>query len=200
MVKNSSEILTGIKEENSHVLYFVYQNFYPQVETFILIAHGSTFDAQDVFQDAMVVIYNKVKRTNFELKYSFGTYLFSVSKYIWFKELKRRQKENSYLEAMNDDQSIDSDIEEAYIKMEKRKLILDHFMTLSPQYQRLLTLFFEKTPISEITKIMNYSSDQYTKNRRNYCKGLLVNEIRKNPRFNELRNESFKENSSIPRW
>lgn len=200
MENNSSEILTGIKEENSHVLYFVYQNFYPQVETFILIAHGSTFDAQDVFQDAMVVIYNKVKRTNFELKYSFGTYLFSVSKYIWFKELKRRQKENSYLEAMNDDQSIDSDIEEAYIKMEKRKLILDHFMTLSPQYQRLLTLFFEKTPISEITKIMNYSSDQYTKNRRNYCKGLLVNEIRKNPRFNELRNESFKENSSIPRW
>lgn len=198
MVNNSSKILTGIKEENRQVLFFVYQNFYPQVENFILISHGSSFDAQDVFQDAMVVIYNKAKKTEFELKYSFGAYLFSVSKYIWYKELRRRRKENTYLESLDNIDNIDSGIEQEYIKMEKRKLVLDHFMTLKPQYQLLLRLFYKKTPISEITKIMNYSSDQYTKNRRVYCKELLAKEIRKNPRFNELKNESFKENSTIP--
>lgn len=200
MINDSEEILNSIKEENSKVLFFIYQSYFPKVESFILNGRGSSFDAQDVFQDALVVIYNKSKESRFVIKDSFGAYLFSISKYIWYKELKRRKKENVYLATFEGVEYIDSDIEAEYIKMEKRKLVTEHFACLKPEYQQLLSLFYDKTPISEITRIMSYSSDQYTKNRRNHCKGILVREIRKNPRFNELRYESFRENSVIPRW
>jgi len=200
MINDSGEILKSIKEENSKVLFFIYQFYFPKVESFILKGYGSTFDAQDVFQDTLVVIYNKSKESEYAIRDSFGAYLFSISKYIWYKELKRRKQEDLYLESLKSGEYFASDIEIEYIRMEKRKLITEYFACLKPEYQNLLKLFYEKTPISEITRIMNYSSDQYTKNRRNHCKGLLVKEIRKNPRFNELRYESFRENSVIPRW
>ncbi|MCF8377967.1 MAG: sigma-70 family RNA polymerase sigma factor [Bacteroidales bacterium] len=199
ILNSSREILTGIKEENNKVLYFIYQNFFPKVERFVLIAQGNSLDAQDVFQDALVVIYIKTKDPKFEIKESFESYLFTISKFIWFKELRRRNKENLIF-ASREQENLDKDIVEEYFKMERKKLIFEYFTSLDPQYQLLLRLFYDKTPISEITSIMNYSSDQYTKNRRNYVKALLVKEIRKNPKFNELKNESFRENSAIPRW
>ena len=67
------------------------------------------------------------------------------------------------------------------------------------QEEGVLRLFYDKTPIFQITRLMNFSSDQYTKNRRNHCKGELIKAVWKNPRYKELKNESYRENSEIPR-
>lgn len=200
MYKSTGEILEGIKCEDQSILSYVYDFFFPQIEKFILNAKGNSFDAKDVFQDAIVIIFIQLKNDNLHLNHSFKNYLFSVSKYIWFRELKKKKYEAntnlSLFELVEDE----VDIEEEYIKMEKRKLFHDYFMKLKPECRRLINLFIHKKSISSITSVMGYSSNQYTKNRRNFCKSVLVKNIWDSSRYKELKNESYRENIKIPRW
>ena len=92
MDKETRKILGGIKDESREMLYHVYNDFFPWVENYVKNTGGNGFDAQDVFQDAMVVIFVNSRKDNFEIRFSFETYLYSISKYIWYKGLKRKKK------------------------------------------------------------------------------------------------------------
>ncbi len=58
---------------------------------------GSAADAADLFQEAMVVLFGKAQDTSFRLTCSIGTYLFAVSKHLWYKKLQKQHKEPVYL-------------------------------------------------------------------------------------------------------
>lgn len=194
------EIFDGIRREDRRILQRIYKVYYPAVLHYVQANHGSEHDAQDVFQDAMVIIYLKIKRFTPVLACTFGTYFFSINKYLWYKELRRTRTVSSNL--LDPDELIDyeNNFVFDYVRMEKRKLVLDHFYEMGESCQKLLTLFMQNTPVSRITKMMGFTSDQYTRNRRTLCKERLVERIWKSPRYKELRNDAYKEDSKIPRW
>lgn len=53
---------------------------------------GDEADAADIFQEAMVVLFEKSHHPDFRLTCRIGTYLFAISKHLWFKKLERRKK------------------------------------------------------------------------------------------------------------
>lgn len=53
---------------------------YPKVEKLILSKGGTKADAQDVFQEALIVLYRKVTSTKFELTSQLSTYLIICSR------------------------------------------------------------------------------------------------------------------------
>ena len=54
-------------------------------------------DAADLFQEAMVVLFGKAQDKDFRLTCSIGTYLFAISKHLWYKKLQRSHREPVYL-------------------------------------------------------------------------------------------------------
>ncbi len=194
------EIFNGIRREDRRILLKIYKTYYPSVRHFVRSHNGSEDDAQDVFQDAMVIIYLKVKKANPVLTCTFGVYLFSINKYLWYKELRRLHVRSYQILDLDEFTDYEDNFMNEFIKMEKRKLVLDHFYEMGEDCQKILTLFLQNTPVDRITMIMGYSSDQYTRNRRTRCKELLVARVWNSPRYKELRNEAYKEDSKIPRW
>ncbi len=194
------EIFEGIRREDRRILHKIYSVYYPSVLHFIRLNHGNEYDAQDIFQDSLVILYLKVKNSVPSLSCTFGTYLFTINKYLWYKELRRINTHASRL--LNPEELIDfeNNFLNDYIRMEKRKLVLDHFYEMGENCQKLLTLFIQNTPVARITKMMGFSSDQYTRNRRTVCKEKLVERIWNSPRYKELKNEAHREDSKIPRW
>ena len=93
---NEPEILEGIKNCDSRVLEFVYQNYFQSIKHFVTSNNGTMDDAKDVFQDALTVIFEKIRNNNLKLNVRFSTYLFSVSKNIWLRELKRNKKQKNW--------------------------------------------------------------------------------------------------------
>jgi RNA polymerase sigma factor (sigma-70 family) len=59
------------------------------VSHFILSNSGSEADAQDTFQEAVLVFYEKVKEEGFSLSCKAGTYLYSVSRHLWLKKIRK---------------------------------------------------------------------------------------------------------------
>lgn len=193
-------IIDAFKKEDKKALLYVYKTYFPQVRHYIMENSGNELDADDVFQDAVVLIYIKIRNNTLYLSSSFGTYLNGVVRYFWVKELERKRRYFGHpLHTENHPTYEDNFIEE-YSLLEKRKLIMQHFNELNGECKKIIELNILETPLSRITAIMGYSSDQYTMNRRTLCKERLITAIWNNPRYKELKNEAFSQDSKIPRW
>ena len=94
----AEEILDGLRKRDSNVLDFIYENFFHQIKIFINKNNGTDEDAQDIYQDAILVIYQKIKNDNLTLNCSFNTYLYSVCRLLWLKQLEKRKKSLEYAE------------------------------------------------------------------------------------------------------
>ena len=195
-----SAFIESIRREDKMVLLGIYKTYFPQVRHYILANTGNKFDAEDVFQDALVLIYLKIKRDSFILNSSFGTYLNGVVRFIWIKELERKRRYFGTPLKVAESLPGEIDFLEDYIKMEKRKLILDHYFELNEECRKILDLYIKETPLSHITVLMGYTNDQYTRNRRTKCKVRLIKSVWNNPRFKELKNEAYRQDTEVPRW
>jgi RNA polymerase sigma factor (sigma-70 family) len=201
-MKNSgqSTIIDSIRREDRNGLLELYRVYFPQVRHYIMSNSGNIYDAEDIFQDALVLIYIKIKKHTLILSSSFGTYLNGVVRFLWLKELERKRK--YFGNSLNSSEFLptDEDIVEDYIRMEKQKLIFEHFVELNDECKKILDLHIKETPISRITAIMGYRTDQYTRNRKTSCKERLIRSIWNNPRYKELKNEAYRQDTKVPRW
>lgn len=84
--------LDGLKSGNQKLLNKIYASNYPVIEKMILKNSGSTDEAKDIFQDAMMVFYKNTAKESFELTASIGTYLYAISRRLWLKQLKEKSK------------------------------------------------------------------------------------------------------------
>ena len=70
----------------------IYQQHYRIVNGWLIKNGGSAADAADLFQEAMVVLFGKAQDESFRLTCSVGTYLFAVSKHLWYKKLQKTSR------------------------------------------------------------------------------------------------------------
>lgn len=77
-----------IKDEVAYEL--LYKISFPSFRKYILKNSGTIPDAEDVFQDALVVLFHKIQDPSFKLFASFQTYLMAIGKNIWLKKLRRQ--------------------------------------------------------------------------------------------------------------
>ncbi len=87
----------------------------------------------------------------------------------------------------------DLEIQDAIERKERLQFFREKFDELSEDCKQILNMFLNKIPISDITKMMGYASDQHTKNRRLRCKMSLINKIKSSEYFNELSDGKNKE-------
>lgn len=195
------EILDGIRNNNNGILVYIYEKDFPSLLNHITDTGGDEFEAEDVFHDALLVIFKKVRSESFVLTSSFHTYIQAVARLIWKKRLDRsiyKRKSIGKLEEelLLDDPEYDNEFEE----IERRKLYKKLFEELPTDCQKLMTYIIEGNSLTQVTKLMKYNSIEYTKTKRVRCKERLMTKIFNHPLFKELKNERFGKSDSIPRW
>ena len=70
----------------------LYRQAFPAVRRLVQRQGGSAQDAQDVFQDALVVFYEQAVGGTLELTAAPSTYLISIVRHRWQHELRRRAR------------------------------------------------------------------------------------------------------------
>jgi RNA polymerase sigma factor (sigma-70 family) len=184
---DANEILEGIKLNNDNVLTYIYKKYYKEIQHYIIKNSGNEEDARDVFQEALIVIYRKLKNNELHLTCAFNTYLYAVCRYLWLKTLNKDK--NNIMVEMDDqinDKIIDEDLVNKINENEKFALYQKHFEKLEEDCKKILKLFVNKTSLKEIAAIMGYKSEKYAKKRKFLCKEYLINSIQKDPNFKHL--------------
>jgi len=86
----NSTFLTGIATGNPLVIRQIYTQYFDSIAKYILHNKGTIDDAKDIFQDAMMVIYEKAQQADFELQYSLHTFLYTICRNLWLKKLRNK--------------------------------------------------------------------------------------------------------------
>ena len=179
---SDNELIAGLISRDERILKEIYRSYFKSIHIYVLSNRGNDEDAKDLFQEAMLVIFQKSRDGNLNLTCSLGTYFFSVSKYIWLKELaKRKWVSHSEYPDVSD---IDEDIEMISEKNERLIFYQRCFDSLSENCRKVLLLFSEGMSIRAITSALGFRSDQHTRNRRYRCKSALIKNIRSQYDYN----------------
>ncbi len=96
-INTEQQLLAALAAGQRGATEQLYQQHYHIINGWLIKNGGSTADAADLFQEAMVVLFGKAQDKDFRLTCSIGTYLFAVSKHLWYKKLQKQHKEPVYL-------------------------------------------------------------------------------------------------------
>lgn len=185
---SNDEILKGIRGSDDRVIRYVYRTCFPDVRKLVLDNSGSEHDAEDLIQEALMVSYNKLSAGDMTLNCQFGTYLYSVSRFLWLKELKRRRiKKTEYCDPEDHAGRIGSAVDR--LETAKMKMYRKHFGELSEECRKVLYMYFEKVSMEEICREMGYKNIQIAKDKKYRCKKSLITRIANNPEYKKVNDE-----------
>jgi RNA polymerase sigma factor (sigma-70 family) len=177
-------IIDGLKKRDSGIIRYIYKEYYPTIKFLITTNSGTETDAEDVFQDALVVLFKKIAREDLILTSSFKTFLYSICRNLWLQRLDRRVFSNEFLEIEDLSELQDNlYLEQPEEEHEKYRLFQQHFLKLGEDCQKILHLFLSKTSLKEIAEIMGFKTEKYAKTRKFMCKEKLKNSIINDPNF-----------------
>ena len=89
---SDNTLLDQLKNEDNASFEILYKFYYPSIEAHITQNFGNTEDAEDVFQEAIIVLLQKVRQENFVLTSSLKTYLFAIARNLWLKRLRDNKR------------------------------------------------------------------------------------------------------------
>ncbi len=186
---SDQQIQAGILRNDNLVLQYIYKQFFYKVNSFIKNNSGEEDDASDIFQEAIIIIFRKLKEDDslFENR-PFPTYLYSVCRFLWLKQLESRRIEKEKVSETLPFQEdyYDDNLSELAVKNERYSLYQKHFKSLSSDCQKIMQMFFEKIPLKQIAQIMGYKSEKYAKKRKYKCKELLINRIKQDADYKKI--------------
>ena len=186
--RESDHYLEAILEGDEKGIRKMYQDLMPLIISIILKNKGTTNDAQDVFQDALMIIYQKAQNGDIQSIGSFKGYFIGVCKYVWMNKLRRKHRQDISIDSDHFHSLPDhtSDMDQLLHQREMKKLFREKFALLEGWQQQLLELSFAGKSHKEIAEIMSFSSEGYTKKKKFLAKKRLIELIQSDPRYREI--------------
>lgn len=174
-VLTDEELLTGLAAGSDDALTHLYRRFFPMVLHFVTSNSGSEDDAKDIYQEVLIVIYEKVRSGSLELHCQLKTYLYSVGRRLWLKQLAQRSRfivrdvetpvsDEFALEQINDD-LIDHEERDRQFD-----LMADSLDRLGEPCRTLLDDFYiQHLSMQDITEKFGYTNADNAKTQKYKC-------------------------------
>ena len=180
-------LINGILKKDNNAFNFIYENYFGLIKNFVIGNNGNKDDAYDLFQNAQIVIYRKLKTNNdFKLTSSFSSFLFGICRFLWLKELEKARKHELDVSFFDDYTLIDDNTIAKIIINERQEMFQYYFQQLSSDCQKVILMSLEKISYQEIAEKMGYKSENYAKNSRYRCKERLVKMIKNDPNYKNI--------------
>jgi RNA polymerase sigma factor (sigma-70 family) len=136
---------------------------------FILNNNGSYDEAKDIFQEAMITLYQKAKSESFVLTSQIKTYLYSICRRLWLKRLQQLGKTTNGVE--NYDTVVVEDDMEIHERRNAELGIMDRVLnSLGEPCKSLIEAFYiEKKSMDQIALSFGYTNADNAKNQKYKC-------------------------------
>jgi RNA polymerase sigma factor (sigma-70 family) len=145
----NNDLMVSLKRRENNAYAFLYKFYYRSIERFVMANSGSAADAQDIFQETILVLLDKVPDEKFIFTSSIKTYIHAVASNLWLKRLRDDKKILLLKES-------DSDVEdlsfEAWEERENNKLKRGQLKRMLHKVTRHCFIFLTKTFFAGISR------------------------------------------------
>lgn len=186
---SEAKIVSGFRNAESDVLKFIYQEYLPAVIHMVKTNNGAPIDAEDIFQDALVILFEKIQTPGFTLNCTLKTFLYAVCRNLWLHRLEKLKRESVTCEIMENFPGAYLDVDRNYLEADKEKLYQSYFLQLGQNCQKILSLVFKRYTTSEIARVLGLESELYVRKRKSQCRKKLIRSIMKDPRYKMIKNQ-----------
>lgn len=179
-IYSDSELIEGLSRNNSQAIREIYRLYQSMLTKWIVTRGGAESDAYDIFQEGLVVLYEKAQLPEFALTCKLSTYLFAVCKRLWFKKIEA-SSQVSYLQEMEQEEE-ENDLEVQYhddvdLHLEKEtnfQLLESAMNQLGEPCNGLLKAFYlEDRNMQEIAQQFGYTNAENAKTQKYKCLNRL---------------------------
>ncbi|WP_207435726.1 RNA polymerase sigma factor [Sabulibacter ruber] len=166
-------IIEGILQDDDMALSRLYKLHFPMVLFFVQSNSGTEDDAKDIFQEAVIVFYEKIKAGQLELNCQIKTYLYSICRRLWLKRLSRSSRFSHGM--VEDTESelapqVEDDVERAEQNELKFEAMANALGQLGEPCKTLLEDFYLRSMgMPEITEKFGYNNVDSAKNQKYKC-------------------------------
>lgn len=164
-------LLNGLARHDPEAIETIYRENFGTIQGYVMKNSGFADDARDIFQEAMVVLFEKSQSNSFELSCRIKTYLYSVCRRLWLKKVqKERRLYASSVDVIHDTISVEDDLE-VHEKKNDELLLMEKAMNqLGEPCKSLLEAFYlEKKSMPEIATFFGYTNADNAKTQKYKC-------------------------------
>jgi RNA polymerase sigma factor (sigma-70 family) len=182
---NDREIIECLRSRQSYVVRYLFHRYMPMIRLMVRQMGGTVEDAQDIFQEGLEIIINKVDDRDYKFTCSLKTYLYCVCKNKFGMDIeKRRAAANYFCRRLEDDS--EKDIDEIIDEKLYEKIFSESFDTLDAASRKILRLYWNEVPPREIARQLNHTY-QYVRKRKCIAQAELIRSVKDHPAFKKIR-------------
>ena len=174
------EFIQRIKANDRTVLGELFMKYQRMISVYVLKNGGDKNDAEDIIQETIIVLWQKVNSDSLQLTVKLGTYLLAIAKNKWMAELRKRRKISPQYISENISNGNPSSLDDL-VNEEKIEYVRKALEMLQPICKKLLLLYyFEEKNMKEIAKILNLANADVAKSKKYQCKKNLEEILQEN--------------------
>lgn len=165
------DIIELIRNGDEKIIEKLYKKYYHMMVKLVVKNSGSEEEAKDIYQDALLVFWQKAMKPEFVLTSKVSTYLYSICNNLWLKELDRKSRLSH--EEKDGSESMSWDAEE------KIKAINECISELGETCQKVLTYYyFDGMSMKVIATKLGFANAETAKTKKYKCKKALDKKIK----------------------
>jgi len=169
-LSDERELLKGLAANDRKAVETIYQENFNTVQALIINNNGSSDDAKDIFQEAMIVLYEKVRAGGFELHCQIKTFIYSVSRRLWLKRLQQQNRYSPPGDSMEQVVSVDEDLEAHEQRNAEFDMMEQAINHLGEPCKSLLEAYYlQKQNMQVIAASFGYTNADNAKNQKYKC-------------------------------
>lgn len=136
----------------------------------VVMNNGTDDDAKDIFQESVIVLYDKVKSGNFELNSKLKTFIYSVSRRLWLKRLNQLSRNAGRISDFEDVLPVEQDMERHEEKDLQFRQMESALMHLGEPCKTIIEDFYiNNKSMQEICAKFGYTNADNAKNQKYKC-------------------------------
>ena len=174
---SDEDLITQIKEGNERACTRVYDKCKAKALGFLRTNGANSDKVQDIFQEAIIVFYQKAREGKFELTSSIQVYVNSICRNMFLNSIRSKKVlvyDNDFLFDENIKDNSESYDDEKEVRITKIEAELLKMKAMGGKcYDLLYAFFYENKSIDEMTIQFNYTTAVNTRHQKARCQKRL---------------------------
>ncbi|HWR33142.1 MAG TPA: sigma-70 family RNA polymerase sigma factor [Chitinophagaceae bacterium] len=167
---NEKTLLEGLAVSDKKAVETIYRENFNMIQSLVINNNGSSDDAKDIFQEAMIVLYEKARSGNFELNCQIKTFVYSVSRRLWLKRLQQQNRFSAPGDSIDAVVPVDEDIEGHDRRNAEFDMMENAISHLGEPCKSLIEAYYlQKQNMQEIAARFGYTNADNAKNQKYKC-------------------------------
>jgi RNA polymerase sigma factor (sigma-70 family) len=166
---SDQELVRELQQGDKKAMEYLYGQYWPMIAHFVWLNHGQQEEAEDLFQEGIIILYEKLLNKDFILQYSLKSYLYGICRNHWLKGLRAKKiftirDSAEFLENIPEIRE-----EEDAVLPDDEELELVMVQLKEPCHSLLIGFYYQRKSLEQLAKVLHYASPNVAKQMKFRC-------------------------------